>query len=45
VQVIERAGRVLRREETISAAPAPGIDVSDAAAQIPAFAAPAKPSE
>lgn len=45
VQVIERAGRVLRREETISAAPAPGIDTADAAAQIPAFAAPAKPSE
>lgn len=34
---IERAGRVMRREETIGAAPAPGIDPVDAARAVPAL--------
>ena len=37
VRAIERAGRVARREETIGAAPAPGITVEDAARAVPAF--------
>ena len=41
VRAIERAGRVARRAETISAAPAPGIDARDAAREIPAISAPA----
>lgn len=35
VQAIQRAGRVSRRRETISAAPAPGIDPADAARAVP----------
>lgn len=40
VRAIQRAGRVAARRETISAAPAPGIDPSDAAREVPAMAAP-----
>lgn len=46
VQAIERAGRVAARRETISAAPAPGIDASDAARAVPAMRAPSeKPAQ
>ena len=41
VRAIERAGRVARRAETISAAPAPGINAEDAAREVPATSAPA----
>ncbi|OBX18990.1 isoquinoline 1-oxidoreductase [Erythrobacter sp. QSSC1-22B] len=41
VRAIERAGRVARREETISAAPAPGISADDAARRVPAMTPPA----
>ena len=37
VRAIQRAGRVARREETIGAAPAPGIGVEDAARAVPAL--------
>ena len=37
VRAIQRAGRVARRQERISAAPAPGIDPADAAAAVPAL--------
>ena len=37
VRAIQRAGRVSRRQERISAAPAPGIDPADAAAAVPAM--------
>ena len=37
VRAIERAGRVARRQETISAAPAPGISSEDAAEAVPAL--------
>jgi isoquinoline 1-oxidoreductase alpha subunit len=37
VRAIERAGRVTRRRERISAAPAPGIDPADAARAVPAM--------
>lgn len=40
VTAIQRAGRVARRQETISAAPAPGISAEDAAKAVPAMAAP-----
>lgn len=40
VKAIQRAGRVARRLETISAAPAPGISAEDAAGEVPAIAAP-----
>ena len=40
VRAIQRAGRVARRAERISAAPAPGIDPEDAAAAVPAMRAP-----
>ena len=40
-RAIERAGRVARRAEPISAAPAPGIDTRDAAREVPAISAPA----
>jgi isoquinoline 1-oxidoreductase alpha subunit len=39
VRAIQRAGRVMRREETISAAPAPGISTEDAALTVPAMKA------
>jgi len=37
IRAIQRAGRVARRAERISAAPAPGIDAEDAAAAVPAM--------
>ncbi len=37
VRAIQRAGRVARRRERISAAPAPGIDAEDAARAVPAI--------
>jgi isoquinoline 1-oxidoreductase alpha subunit len=37
VRAIQRAGRVARRRERISAAPAPGIDPADAARAVPAL--------
>jgi aerobic-type carbon monoxide dehydrogenase small subunit (CoxS/CutS family) len=37
LRAVRRAGRVLRREETISAAPAPGIAPEDAARAVPAM--------
>ncbi|MBN8499562.1 MAG: (2Fe-2S)-binding protein [Sphingomonadales bacterium] len=37
VRAIQRAGRVMRRVETISAAPAPGITPEDAARAVPAM--------
>jgi isoquinoline 1-oxidoreductase alpha subunit len=40
VRAVQRAGRVTRRVETISAAPAPGISAEDAAKAVPAMAAP-----
>ena len=39
VRAIQRAGRVMRRIETISAAPAPGISPQDAAQAVPAIKA------
>ena len=39
-RAIQRAGRVARRAERISAAPPPGIDAEDAAAAVPAMRAP-----
>ena len=39
VSAIQRAGRVMRRVETISAAPAPGISPQDAAQAVPALKA------
>ncbi|MBX7496891.1 (2Fe-2S)-binding protein [Qipengyuania sp. 6B39] len=40
VRAIERAGRVARRQERISAAPVPGISAEDAAQDVPAISAP-----
>ena len=40
VRAIQLAGRVARREERLSAAPAPGIDPADAAAAVPALSLP-----
>jgi len=37
VRAIQRAGKVIRREETISAAPSPGITPDDAAEAVPAM--------
>jgi isoquinoline 1-oxidoreductase alpha subunit len=37
VRAVQRAGRVMRREETLSAAPAPGIAPDDAARAVPAL--------
>jgi len=37
VRAIQRASRVMRRIETISAAPAPGISTQDAAEKVPAI--------
>ena len=37
VRAVQRAGRVARRAERISAAPAPGIDPEDAARAVPAM--------
>lgn len=40
VRAVQRAGRVALRQETISAAPAPGIDPADAASTVPAMEPP-----
>ena len=40
IVAIRRAARVARREERLSAAPAPGIDPADAARAVPALRAP-----
>jgi isoquinoline 1-oxidoreductase subunit alpha len=40
VRAVQRAARVARRSETISAAPAPGISAGDAAREVPAISAP-----
>lgn len=40
IRAVQRAGRVARRQERISAAPAPGISAEDAARSVPAMAAP-----
>lgn len=40
VRAIQRAGRVMQRQESISAAPAPGIDAEDAALSVPALRGP-----
>jgi isoquinoline 1-oxidoreductase alpha subunit len=40
VEAVQQAGRVARRSERISAAPAPGISGEDAARAVPAMAAP-----
>ena len=37
IEAVQRAGRVARRRERISAAPAPGIDRDDAARAVPAL--------
>ena len=37
IDALQRAGRVSRREERLSAAPAPGIDPADAADAVPAL--------
>lgn len=37
VRVVQRAGRVIQRRETISAVPAPGIGAEDAAQRVPAL--------
>ena len=42
VRSIQRAGRVARRQEIISAAPAPGISASDVAREIPALSDPSE---
>lgn len=39
VEAIQRAGRVSQRNESISAAPAPGIEAADAAERVPALRA------
>ncbi len=41
VETVQLAARVMRREETISAAPAPGIRAEDAAQAVPALVNPA----
>ena len=40
VRVVQRAGRVIQRRETISAVPAPGIGAEDAANRVPALRVP-----
>ena len=45
VAAMQRAGRVTRRRETISAAPAPGISSEDAAAEVPAIVVPSERGE
>jgi isoquinoline 1-oxidoreductase alpha subunit len=41
VKAVEQAGRVMQRQERISAAPAPGISAEDAAKAVPALRVPA----
>ncbi len=45
VRAVERAGRVAQRRESISAAPAPGIEAADAAQNVPALRVPEAPEE
>lgn len=45
VSAIQRAARAIRREEPISAAPAPGISPEDAARTVPALSMPAAKQE
>lgn len=45
VRAIERAGRVARRSEAISAAPTPGIATEDAAREVPAISAAETPTD
>lgn len=45
IAAVQRAGRVARRRETISAAPAPGIDPADAAQAVPAMGGGSEPAE
>jgi isoquinoline 1-oxidoreductase alpha subunit len=45
VRAVQRAGRVTQRRESISAAPAPGIDAADAAQKVPALRVPAEPDD
>lgn len=40
VKAVEQAGRVMQRQESISAAPAPGISAEDAAKAVPALRVP-----
>jgi len=40
VRAVQRAGRVMQRQESISAAPAPGIEAADAAERVPALSVP-----
>ena len=44
VEAVQRASRVGRRRERISAAPAPGIDPADAARAVPALGQPTTPA-
>ncbi|MDG5749223.1 (2Fe-2S)-binding protein [Qipengyuania sp. XHP0207] len=44
-RAIERAGRVARRQERISAAPVPGISAADAAREVPALGIPGEESD
>jgi isoquinoline 1-oxidoreductase alpha subunit len=39
VRAVQQAGRVMQRRESISAAPAPGINAADAAVEVPALRA------
>ena len=41
IKAVEQAGRVIQRQERISAAPAPGISAEDAARAVPALRVPA----
>lgn len=41
IKAVEQAGRVMQRQERISAAPAPGISAEDAARAVPALRVPA----
>ncbi|WP_416830853.1 MAG: (2Fe-2S)-binding protein [Erythrobacter sp.] len=45
VRTVQRAGRVIQRRESISAAPAPGIEAADAAQRVPALRAVPEPSD
>ncbi|WP_108787141.1 2Fe-2S iron-sulfur cluster-binding protein [Erythrobacter sp. Alg231-14] len=44
MRAVERAGRVVQRRESISAAPAPGIEAADAAQNVPALRVPSDAS-
>lgn len=43
VKAVQRAGQVILRRESISAAPAPGIEAADAAERVPALRSPEAP--